>query len=91
MVNLKKTTLKKDLIEKMYLGIPYNSEGFKNWLVTTQILSEEKAQKQIELIRETDIEFWEPGESELFKLLGEWLEEALVINNDRGDSDWLHI
>lgn len=70
------TTIKEDLIEKMYFGIPYNSEGFKNWLVTSRILSEKEAQKQIDLIREADIELWEPGEPELFKLLGEWLEEA---------------
>lgn len=71
-----KTTLRDDVIEKMYLGIPYNSVGFKNWLVTSRILSEEDAKKQIELIREADIELWEPGEPELFRLLGDWLEEA---------------
>lgn len=82
MANLKNTTMKEDLIEKMYLGIPYNSEGFKNWLVTFRILSEEEATKQVELIREADIEFWEPCEPELFKLLGEWLEEARKANSE---------
>lgn len=76
MTNIKKTTMKEDLIEKMYLGIPYNSVGFKNWLVSSQTLSEEEAKKQIDLIREADIELWEPGEPELFRLLGDWLEEA---------------
>lgn len=71
-----KTTLRDNMVEKMYLGIPYNSVGFKNWLVTSRILSEEEAQKQIDLIREADIELWEPGAPELFRLLGEWLEEA---------------
>lgn len=69
-------TMKEDLIEKMYLGIPYDSEGFKNWLVISRILSEEEAKKQIDLIREADVELWEPGESELFRLLGNWLEKA---------------
>lgn len=68
--------MKEDLNEIMFLGIPYNSEGFKNWLVTSRILSKEEAKRQIELIREADIELWEPGTPELFKLLGEWLEEA---------------
>lgn len=68
--------MKEDLIEKIYLGIPYNSSGFKKWLVTSGILSEEEAKKQIDLIREADVELWEPGEPELFRLLGEWLEEA---------------
>ncbi|MDE5886222.1 MAG: hypothetical protein K2H46_01410 [Muribaculaceae bacterium] len=71
--------MKKDLVEKMYLGIPYNSEGFKNWLITSRILSEEEAKKQIDLIREADVELWEPGEPELFRLLGDWLEEALEL------------
>lgn len=68
--------MKEDLKEKMFLSIPYNSEGFKNWLVTSRILSEEEAKKQIDIIREADIELWESGEPELFRLLGEWLEEA---------------
>ena len=71
-----KTILRDDMGEKIFLGIPYNSVGFKNWLVTSRILSEEEAKKQIDLIREADIELWEPGEPELFRLLGEWLEEA---------------
>lgn len=71
-----KTTVRDDIMEKMFLGIPYNSVGFKNWLVTSRILSEAEAKKQIELIREADIELWEPGEPELFRILGEWLEEA---------------
>lgn len=75
-------TMKKDLVEKMYLGIPYNSEGFKNWLITSRILSEEEAKKQIDLIREADIELWEPGEPELFRLLGEWLEEARKASSE---------
>lgn len=49
-------TMKEDHIEKMYLGIPYNSVGFKDWLVTSRILSEAEAKKQIDLIREADIE-----------------------------------
>lgn len=68
--------MKEDLNEMMCLGIPYASMGFKNWLVTSRIMSEEEAKKQIDLIREADIELWEPGEPELFKLMGDWLEEA---------------
>ena len=82
MTNLKNTTKKEELIERMFRGIPYNSRGFKNWLVTSRILSEEEAQKQIDLIREADIELWEPGEPELFRLLGEWLEEARKANSE---------
>lgn len=74
--------MNEDFIEKMYLGIPYNSEGFKNWLVTSRILSKEEAEKQIQLIREADIELWEPGEPEIFKLLGEWFEEARKANSE---------
>lgn len=74
--------MKEDIIEKMYLDIPYNSEGFKNWLVTSRILSEEEVKKQVELIREIDIELWESGEPELFKLLGDWLEEARNANSE---------
>lgn len=75
--------MKEDIIEKMYLGIPYNSVGFKNWLVTSQILSEEEANKYIDLIREADVELWKPGEPELFKLLGEWIEEARKANSEK--------
>ena len=74
--------MKEDLIENMFRGIPYNSVGFKNWLVTSRILSEEEAQKQIDLIREADIELWEPGEPELFRLLGEWHEEARKASSE---------
>lgn len=77
-----KTILRDDMVEKMFRGIPYNSVGFKNWLVTSRILSEEEAQKQIDLIREADIELWEPGEPELFRLLGEWLEEARKASSE---------
>ena len=77
-----KTTLRDNMVEKMYLGIPYNSVGFKNWLVTSRILSEKEAQKQIDLIREADIELWEPGAPELFRLLGEWLEEARKASSE---------
>lgn len=77
-----KTISREDMEEKMFRGIPYNSLGFKNWLVTSRILSEEEAKKQIDLIREADIELWEPNEPELFRLLGEWLEEARKASSE---------
>lgn len=82
MANIGKTTMKENPSEKMFRGIPYNSIGFRNWLVSSRILSEEEAQKQVDLIREADVELWEPGKPELFRNLGEWLEEARKASSE---------
>ncbi|MDE7108759.1 MAG: hypothetical protein K2N35_12220 [Muribaculaceae bacterium] len=82
MANIGKTTMKEDPSEKMFRGIPYNSIGFRNWLVTSRTLSEKEAQKQVDLIREADVELWEPGKPELFRNLGEWLEEARKASSE---------
>ncbi|MDE6258644.1 MAG: hypothetical protein K2M53_09720 [Muribaculaceae bacterium] len=82
MTDLKNSTMEEDFIETDFLDIPYNSVGFQNWLVTSRILSEEEAEKQIDLIRESDVKFREPGDLELFRIIGKWMEEARKVNSE---------
>lgn len=76
MPNLLTKELRREIITEQKLDIPYDSTGFVKCLIESHNLSESAASKQVELIRYADVEFWTPGDPELFRLISKCRSEA---------------
>lgn len=64
------------MVEMNGLDIPYNAEGFEKWLTTSCGMTARKTRETVELIRQADIELWQPGDPEIFQQISRWVSEA---------------
>ena len=71
-----KKSLREGMIEMQGLDIPYNAVGFAKWLTVAHQMSLEDAEHQVRLIREADIELWEPEDPEIFLNISSWINDA---------------
>lgn len=76
MPNFVTKTLRESMIEENKLDIPYDSIGFVNWLLNFNGYSTEDAKRQVQLIRDADIELYQPGDADIFRAIAEWIEQA---------------
>lgn len=76
--------LRKEMIEEQHLDIPFDSKGFTTWLVNSEFLSANAADKQIELIRKADLELWSPGDVDYFSLIAKWIGESRATPETKG-------
>lgn len=69
-------SLREGIIETQKLDIPYDATGFVKWLTETHNMSTKEAELQVQLIRDADLELWEPEDPEIFQLIATWLNDA---------------
>ena len=68
--------LRETMIKENNLQIPYNAQDFVKWLVNSNRKKESEANDILALIREADIELWQPGDPEIFEMIAKWCGQA---------------
>lgn len=76
MANIFERSIRELQIEEGYVTVPFNAGGFKSWLKKNANMTDNEADQQIELIRQSEVEFWEPGDEETFSMIADWMQEA---------------
>lgn len=81
MANAMTRSVREGMIDMYKLDIPYNSVGFVKWLTENTRLTDKEAEEQVNLIRQADIDLWEPGDPdmsdpEIFELIKTYIIEG---------------